>query len=242
MRLSGVIPAYNEDRYIGATLASIAVATSHLKEARPSDSVEVLVVDNDSDDRTSEIAAEADCRVVHELEHNISKVRNQGAKESDGDVVVFIDADTLVPAEALKLIAEALDDSTCVGGAVDVHHKPAKLLMKCYVAVWRILGRLSNMAQGATQFCRRAEFFQLGGYDETIFMGEDCDFYWRMNRLAKTSARHITLIKKVRVVPSPRRYDQWSIWRTLVETNPLFILLFWKTKNAWSGWYEDRPQ
>ena len=152
MLFSVIIPAYNEERYLGATLRSILDAGDHLQDVRPSDTFEVIVV------------------------------------------------------------------------------------------VWRIIGHLTNMAQGATQFCRTVEFVELGGYDETIFMGEDCDFYWRMSRCAKKTSRHTAFINEVRVVPSPRRYDQWTIWKTLVNTSPLFILLNWKRKSAWSGWYEDRPE
>jgi hypothetical protein len=98
------------------------------------------------------------------------------------------------------------------------------------------------MAQGATQFCRKSAFHELGGYDESLFMGEDVDFYWKMKRLAKKTSGSVAYVDEVRVIPSPRRFDQWPIWKTLVMTNPLFILLFRKTKNAWSGWYKRRPE
>ena len=134
-----------------------------------------------------------------------------------------------------------MDDPNCIGGAVDVHHRPSKKLIRCYLAAWRWLGILTGMAQGATQFCRKSEFHKLGGYDENVFMGEDVEFYWKMKRCAKKVSGYVAYINEMRVTPSPRRFDQWSIWKTLAMTNPIFILFFRKTKRARSDWYEKRP-
>ena len=82
------------------------------------------------------------------------------------------------------------------------------------------------MAQGATQFCRRDAFLALNGYDETLFMGEDVDLYWRLKKFAKRRNVGVSFIEDITVVPSTRRFDQWGLWRTLIWTNPLFILMF----------------
>ena len=242
MRFSVIIPAYNEEHYLEATVATILAAERHLERIRPSDSIEVIVVDNDSEDRTGELAARLGCRVIAEQVHNIGRVRNTGAREADGDVLIFIDADTLVPQNTFELIAERMDGPNCIGGAVDVDHKPAKLLIRVYLFLWRFIAKLTGMAQGASQFWRRAEFLKVGGYDEGIFMGEDVEFYWKMKRHARQSSNHVALIDEVRVVPSARKFDQWSILRTFVKTNPIYILLYRRTKSAWAGWYEDRPK
>jgi glycosyltransferase involved in cell wall biosynthesis len=74
-KISIVVPAYNEERYLGDTLTGIRGAASHLQSLRPSDSLEIIVVDNDSSDRTSELAVQQGCRIVEEKEHNIGKFR-----------------------------------------------------------------------------------------------------------------------------------------------------------------------
>jgi hypothetical protein len=98
------------------------------------------------------------------------------------------------------------------------------------------------MAQGAAQFWRREEFFQQGGYDETIYMGEDVDFYWRMKRAARRQDRTISYISDVQVVPSPRRFDRWPLCKTLLWTNPVLVILLRHHKRPWRGWYEDIPR
>ena len=101
-----------------------------------------------------------------------------------------------------------------------------------YLQFWRVIGTLTGMAQGATQFFRKDIFLALKGYDETLFMGEDVDLYWRLKKFARQHNGKVVFIKDIRVVPSTRRFDQWRLWRTLFWTNPLLILLFRRSKTA----------
>ncbi len=241
MLISVVIPAFNEEGYLGETLASLNRAKACLQGER-SFQAEIIVVDNDSDDSTADVARALGATVARETQHNVAKVRNTGAKLCNGDVLVFIDADTIVPDKLLSRIVEAMSDATCFGGAVDPDYRPMKLTVKAYLQFWRVLGKLIGMAQGATQFCRRDLFFALNGYDETLFMGEDVDFYWRLKRIAKRQNGSVVFIEDLRVVPSTRRFDQWRLWRTLIWTNPLFILLFRRRRTCWHGWYKAAPR
>ncbi|HLG14551.1 MAG TPA: glycosyltransferase [Blastocatellia bacterium] len=241
MLISVVIPAFNEGDYLGQTLASLDRAKALLRQEEGI-SVETIVVDNNSLDATAAIARDFGAIVVVEIEHNVAKVRNTGARFANGDILVFIDADTIVPGELLRRIAEVMTEPTCFGGAVDTNYRPAKLTMKIYLQFWRIIGKLVGMAQGATQFCRKEAFFALKGYDETLLMGEDVDYYWRMKRFAKRQNGSISFIEDVQVVPSTRRFDQWGLWRTLIWTNPLFILMFRRRKRVWRGWYKGVPR
>ncbi|MGH9968144.1 MAG: glycosyltransferase [Pyrinomonadaceae bacterium] len=241
MLVSVVIPAFNEEDYIGATLVSVNRAMTFLQE-KEGVSAEIVVVDNESDDSTADVARDFSATVAKEAQHNIARVRNAGAKVANGDVLVFVDADTIVPDILLGRIVEALSEPTCVGGAVDTAYRPKKLTVKIYLQSWRIIGKLAGMAQGATQFCRRDVFFALNGYDETLYMGEDVDFHWRLKRFAKRQNGSICFIEDIKVAPSARRFDQWRLWRTLVWTNPLFVLMFRRRKTSWQGWYKTSPR
>jgi glycosyltransferase involved in cell wall biosynthesis len=241
MLISIVIPAFDEEDYIGRTLDSLNGACAFLRE-REGVSTEIIVVDNDSSDATAEVARGLGANVLRETVHNIARVRNKGAATARGDVLVFVDADTTVPAELLARIAAAMSEPDCLGGAVDTDYRPSKLASKVYLRAWRIAGRLAGLAQGATQFCRRDAFKALEGYDETLFMGEDVDFYLRLKRLARRGRGGVKLIDDVRVSPSTRRFNQWGFWRTLVWTNPLFILLFRRRESVWDGWYRGAPR
>ncbi|MDQ2855648.1 MAG: hypothetical protein M3R68_04925, partial [Acidobacteriota bacterium] len=76
----------------------------------------------------------------------------------------------------------------------------------------------------------------------TLLMGEDVNLYWRLQRLAKRENGRVVFIEDIRVAPSSRRFDQWRLWRTLLWTNPLVILLFRRSKTCWKGWYKSVPR
>ncbi len=219
MSISVIVPAYNEERYIGETLNNLNRAKDYLLK-RKGMSAEIIVVDNGSTDSTVSIALSSGAKVIKESQQNVARARNVGAKGAGGNLLVFIDADVIVPEKLLWRITEAMKDEGCVGGAVDTIYQPSKLWVKVYLQVWRLFGKLAGMAQGATQFCRKDVNVCLCGYDETMYMGEDVDFY-----------------QDIQVIPSTRRFDRWPLWRTLVFTNPLFILIFRRRKGPWKEWY-----
>jgi glycosyltransferase involved in cell wall biosynthesis len=219
---------------LSETLGRISKALSLV--ARPS---EIIVVDNDSQDRTKQISVAFGANVVSEREHNISKVRNAGAEHSMGDVLIFIDADTLVPENLFQKILTVMEDGRCYGGAVAVEYPEFhRKWMKYYLAGWKFWGAVFNMAQGAAQFCRKSAFAELNGYDQTIFMGEDVEFYWRLSKFAKRSKGYLQFVEHPRVITSARRFDRMSMWKTLLLTHPLFIRLTWRKKSCWKDWYE----
>ena len=231
-----VVPAYNEEAYLGPTLEALNKARQVLGRTDDRD-VEILVVDNGSTDRTAEVARSQDVRIVEEPRGNVAIARNAGARAATGEILVFVDADTLWPPSLLERIVDVTSDPDCLGGAVDTEYRPARKLVGAYLRFWRVLGRSFQMAQGATQFCRAEAFAAAGGYDEKTYMGEDVDFYWRMRKLARRSGKHIVLIDDVRVVPSCRRFDEWPFWKTVLLTNPLTCLLFSRSSKPWGGWY-----
>lgn len=239
--LSVIIPAFNEADYILETLDRLRTAERHFRDAAGGD-VEILVVDNASTDATRELARHAGATIVDETEHNIARVRNAGAAAARHSVLMFLDADTLVPRELLLRIARAMADESCAGGAIDVLHRPARLVLRVYLKLWRILGLVGGMAQGACQFCRSDVFQELGGYDERQYMGEDVDFFWRLKRLARRRALSICYVRDLQVMPSPRRWDRWPVWRSLVWTCPPLVLALRCHRRAWAGWYDNPPR
>lgn len=234
MKLSVIIPAYNEEKCLPRSLEHLGKALS----IAGCDS-EVIVVNNDSQDGTQRVAEVFGAKVVPEKEHNISNVRNTGAEHSSGDVLVFVDADTLVPQTLFQNIHAAMEDETCFGGAVAVEWgELERKWMRVYLLGGQFWTTVFNMKQGAAQFCRRYVFDKLQGYDRTIFVGEDVEFYWRLSKFAKRNNGHLHFIEHPQVVTSARRFDKMNLWKTLVLTNPVFIRLAWRKKTCWKDWYE----
>ena len=194
MKLTIIIPAFNEEAYLLSTLDTIQTAAAHLRSHSDAE-IDTVVVDNNSEDGTAAVAQSRGATVVHEPVQGIARARNTGAHHADGDVLVFVDADVGLPPTLLAEIHTTMSDPACVGGAVDVEYHPKRRSMRLYLRAWRLLSRLTGMAQGATQFCRKSTFDEVGGYDEKAWIGEDADFFWALKKLAKRKGRTVRFIK-----------------------------------------------
>jgi glycosyltransferase involved in cell wall biosynthesis len=129
--LSVIIPAFDEERYLPATLQAVENSALLLR-SRDGVNTEVIVVDNNSADATAKVARSFGARVVAESEHNIALVRNCGAATAQGRVLVFIDADTHIPAGLLQRIHQVFAAPGYVGGAVDTEYRPKKRSVSVY--------------------------------------------------------------------------------------------------------------
>ena len=238
MKLTVIVPAFNEEAYLASTLGSIRSAADEVRGASGVD-VDIVVVDNASVDGTAALARDLGATVVHEPVQGIARARNAGARRAAGDVLVFFDADVDVPRTLLVAICAAMRDPACVGGGVDVDYRPRRPFIRLYLRLWRLLARVTGMVQGAAQFCRGDVFAEIGGYDESVWIGEDVDFHWSLQKLARRTGRNARFVREPRVRPSCRRFDNWPVWKILVWTNPVIIALLRRWKPAWKGWYSD---
>lgn len=236
MRLSLVIPAYNEEKYLTETLEAVKFALARISEH------EVIIVDNQSTDATRDIAESFGAKIMDEVERNIAKVRNTGGFAADGEVIVFLDADTLVVPGVFEKINEAMSDKRCVGGSVAVEYEAPRnrqLFMRWFMRLWTVLGRLTKMRQGALQFCRSDIFGELGGYDITIYVGEDIEFHWRLDKLAKKREGFTAFVEEPKVQTSSRRWEKMGLVRMLFFTHPITIFLMWRVQPMWKDWYKN---
>ena len=234
MKLSVIIPAYNEEKYLPETLGAVRAALGNLD-------AEVIVVDNKSTDDTRKIADGCGASVVDESERNIGKVRNTGARHASGEIFIFVDADTIVRAGIFEKIIETMSDEKCLGGSAAVEYTPidSRIVVGWFMLLWPILGKLTKMRGGALQFCRSDIFDKLKGYDTTIYVGEDIDFHWRMDKLAKDQGGFTAFIEEPKVLTSSRRWNRMGLIRMLFFTHPATVLLAWRIRSFWKDWYEN---
>ena len=148
MNLTVIVPAFNESAYLPATLDAIESAATHVR-ARFGVQVDTVVVDNNSTDDTAAVARSKGAVVVHEPVQGIALARNAGAHHAHGDVLVFVDADTLVPPTLLEAIRDTMSDPACVGGGVDVECQPRRRFTRLYLRGWRVLARCMGDGAGS---------------------------------------------------------------------------------------------
>lgn len=179
LRVSVIIPVLNEEAVIGRCLDALAQSTLSRK------SLEVLVVDNGSTDRTLKVVAgfseRLRLRVLQKAGVNISALRNLAAAEARGEILAFLDADCLASPEWLERALAHLDgqserivgsryaipaDSSWVGRAwYGIGHAPVD-------------GDVAYVPSGDL-LIRRSTFCQLGGFNEALATSEDCEFCLR---------------------------------------------------------------
>lgn len=167
--LSIIVPAYNEEKLIGATLASIRAATADLTFPH-----ELIVVNDASTDRTPQIAEEYGARVIHVEKRQIAPVRNAGAREAKGEFLLFVDADTLVTPALVREAWDAMQNGA-VGGSVRVAmlgKTPFWGLVFLHAFSFIYFG-LYQLGAGCFFFARRKPFEASGGFDERYFAGEE---------------------------------------------------------------------
>jgi glycosyltransferase involved in cell wall biosynthesis len=166
--ISFVIPAYNEELLLGRTLRALNDAVRPLGEE-----FEVVVADDASSDGTAAVAREHGARVVLVSHRQIAATRNAGAREAHGEVLIFVDADTVVTAAAVRAAIAALR-AGAVGGGCAVRFDGrlplyGRLIAALAPSVYRALG----LAAGCFLFCTREAFRAAGGFDERLFAAEE---------------------------------------------------------------------
>jgi glycosyltransferase involved in cell wall biosynthesis len=225
MSTSFVIPAFNEEREIGACLESIL----RYAQGRAS---EIIVVDNASTDRTAEIArGYPEVRVVSEQRKGTGYARQCGLQEASGDLVAFIDADVRLRAGWLDRMERVFDRRpgvVAVSGPYLFHDGPRWL--RWVIAAGGYAGQLAGhhlfgaFIVGGNFVARRQALEAMGGFDQTInLFGDDSDIARRIKQQGKVLFR-----SDVFVYSSTRRFAAEGLFMPTVKylLNYYWIFLF----------------
>ena len=210
MRLSVIIPAFNEEKYISQCIACIYQALQ-ANQARIN-SYEIIVTDNNSTDNTAKRAREAGAQVVFEPINQISRARNTGARQARGDWLLFVDADTQVPESTLSNMVDHILTDRYVGGGCDGVVDRAPLIGRVIVFAARKIMKLTNCAAGSFLFCRADAFRETGGFSEEIYAGEEIVMSNALKHWAKPGGLKFVFLTRTPVVTSGRKFYLYSYW------------------------------
>lgn len=208
MKLSVIIPAYNEEKLLPGCLESVFAALDAHKSHDCTS--EVIVVDNNSTDRTAELARAAGATVVFEPLNQISRARNAGARVAQGDWFLFVDADSqLHPATLAELLCRVRKGRIAGGGclvALDGVPKIGHFLMEICNLGMRIL----VWAAGSFVFCRADAFREIGGFSVELYAAEEIRFSQDLKRWGKARGLGFALLHRQRHVSSGRKFYLYS--------------------------------
>ncbi|MGH8789636.1 MAG: TIGR04283 family arsenosugar biosynthesis glycosyltransferase [Cupriavidus necator] len=204
MRLSIVIPTWNEAGHIEGALAALQPLRRQ--------GVEIIVVDAASADGTAGRAGPLADRVIVTARGRARQM-NAGAAAAHGELLLFLHADTHLPTQADLVVCAAIQEGQRVWGRFDVHIAGRLRLLPVIAASINLRSRLTGIATGdQAMFARREAFFAVGGFPDLPLM-EDIVLSSRLKRLGPPACL------RERVITSGRRWEQRGPWRT--------ILLMW---------------
>ncbi|MBC8432767.1 MAG: TIGR04283 family arsenosugar biosynthesis glycosyltransferase [Desulfobacterales bacterium] len=197
-QISIIIPVFNESRIINSTI-------EHLYTLDSSDTVEIIVVDGSPHGETINTVTNADVKKVLG-EKSRGPQMNQGAALANGDVVLFLHADTLLSHDALDQIFTATKQHDIVGGAFDLGIQSEKNIFRLIAKVASIRSRLTRIPYGDQAIFLKKQFFDhIGGFKDIPIM-EDVEL---MQRVKKTGKK-IKFISR-RVQTDSRRWEKEGI-------------------------------
>ena len=222
-KISVIIPAYNEEKYIERTLESI-------KKQNFSE-YEVIVVANGCTDKTEEKVKKyqnnqnKNLRLLSLPKANVSVARNAGALNAQGALLVFLDADTSLTADALQMISEGFTEKHAVATTLAL---PQEKKIKYQLTQWfKNINHYSKIYKGCSGvlICRKKEFHAVGGYNPQLSVKEHRKLTLKLLEVGKYCCI------PTYATTSMRRFEQWGV---------LKVSKFWITQWAKDTFNENK--
>jgi glycosyltransferase involved in cell wall biosynthesis len=203
-----MVPAYNEERLLGVTLHHIQEATQAF--TRRGWTVEIVVCDNNSSDRTAAIAVASGARVVFEPVNQISRARNRGAAAATGEWLIFVDADSHPSIGLFEDVAAQIETGRCLAGGVVIEMTTPRLVGRFFTAVWNLASRWGRLMAGSFVFVEARIFQEAGGFNEALFAGEEMDLATRLKEYSARNGGEIVILRNHPLRTSGRKMELYS--------------------------------
>lgn len=240
MKISVIVPAFNEERLLAASLASIRAAAASFEERGWL--WELIVCDNNSTDRTAEIARAAGARVVFEPVNQIARARNAGAARAGGEWLVFVDADSRPSSGLFADAAAEIEGGRCLAGGSTVRLDGDRADVAFFAGAWNAISRINRWAAGSFIYCEVAAFREVGGFSEELYAAEEIDLFRRLKHLARREGRTIVILHRHPLSTSDRKVRCYT-WREHLAFMAKTCLSGGRTlrdRDACFPWYDGR--
>jgi glycosyltransferase involved in cell wall biosynthesis len=232
--ISFIVPAHNEEAWVGRCVSAI-----HSGAEFPGEPYEIIVVDDASTDVTASIARQQGAQVIRVEHRQIAATRNAGARQSCGDILFFVDADTLVNATAIQVALRAIRTGAAGGGCVPRFEGWLPWWFRLVEPLIKPAVRLANfLPSGACLFCTRNAFEMAGGFNEDYYAAEEVAFVANLKRQGRF------IIPAETVVTSGRKIRAHS-FLTLARLSARLVFLGPRGVRSRRGleyWYEPERE
>jgi glycosyltransferase involved in cell wall biosynthesis len=241
VKISVIVPAFNEEKLLGASLAEMKSAAAAF--TRRGWEFELIVCNNNSTDRTGEIARAGGATVVFEPFNQIGRARNTGATAATGDWLIFVDADSH-PSEGLFAdVADAIVSGKYLAGGSTMCMDEKIIQAVMITRLWNRVSRIKNMLSGAFIFVEGTTFRQMGGFSGKFFAAEELEFSQRLKKLARAAGKKIVILHRHPLKTSARKIKLYSgrelfvfLFRTIFQPRRTLAT----TREAAYIWYDGR--
>lgn len=208
--ISFIVPAHNEEAWVGQCVSAIRCGAKSLGEP-----YEMIVVDDASSDATASIARQEGAQVLRVEHRHIAATRNAGARLAHGDIFFFVDADTLVNAAAIRSALCSVRAGAVGGGCVPRFEGWLPWWFRLTEPFIKPAVRLARfLPSGAFLFCTRSAFRTAGGFNENYYAAEDALFVAALKRQGRFVILAETMVTSGR---KARTHSLWSLSRLFVR-------------------------
>lgn len=239
-RISVIMPAFNEECLIQKSIGAVRESFREVGWA----SYEIVVCDNNSTDRTTELARAAGARVVFEPHNQISKARNTGAAHARGEWLIFIDSDTFLNAALLKGTIERFASGKVCGGGAVLKFDRSNLggFASAATSFWNRVSVFFHLAAGSYVYCYREAWADVGGFSESLYAGEELVFSRKVKRWGRKRGLKFKVLTGTPITTSARKLEWYStrqlLWHMVQAGLPGALM----KREACGLWYTRPPR
>jgi glycosyltransferase involved in cell wall biosynthesis len=230
--ISFIVPCYNEEQYIRDCIKSIKKAASNID-------YEIIVIDNNCTDNTSEIARDEDVIVVTEDRKGVVFARQTGYENAKYDLIANIDADSRIPENWVDIALKNIQHEDVAAVTGPLVYDDASIWLRIATRFYYYVAYISNLfigvfLQGGNCLIKKKYLDELDGYDTTIaFYGEDTMTAKRLYKYGK-----IKLLMNLNLYSSSRRLQKQGVFKTTWLYLINYFYVTFKNK-SYSNDYKD---
>lgn len=236
--ISVVMPAYNEERLIESSIRAVRESFARVGWT----SYEIIVCDNNSTDKTAELARAAGAQVVFEPHNQISRARNTGAAQAHGKWLIFIDSDTFLNPELLNATIKRFQSGTICGGGAVIRFDRSNLgrFPSALTWFWNRTSSLLHLAAGSYVYCYREAWADVGGFSQQMYAGEELVFSRKLKAWGRKRRLGFQVLTEAPITTSARKMEWFNgrqvLWQMILLSVPGGVM----RRNACGMWYK-RP-
>jgi glycosyltransferase involved in cell wall biosynthesis len=236
--ISIIIPAYNEAKVINYTIEALLKAKSYYEMFYSNSDIEIIVVNNNSTDETESICKQYDINVIKEEKQQIAACRNKGANHAKNEILVFLDADTVVELDFLVLVFKNINFPNVIGGSAKLIPDKKTFLYLIIYWIWNTFSYLVPF-KGAVLYCRRDSYDAVSGFDENLYALEDVKFSIELRRIGRKINKKFLSNRDLKVITFTRKLSSISLFNIAEMLYKIIInpFTFYKRKKIVDKWF-----